>query len=237
MTPGGLPSSCEDVQAFAAELALGTLPGSERASAVSHLEICGGCREVVDGLSKAADALLLTARAVDPPVGFEVRLLDRLGGGTSALPTPITSARKRRGRAIAAVAAIAIGAAGVGVGIGAGVTGTTNAPVTANGVGSRGPVHVAALKAAGSGRPAGQAVLAAGHPGMLVMAVRDMSSSGRVRCVLTSASGTAVVGNFQLYDGSGTWWVPLPRSWHAADVDEARLVSDSGEVVASARFH
>ena len=86
----GQVSGCDVVRPLLAELALGTLPGAERASALVHLESCAGCRHELDELSEAADALLLAVRAADPPVGFEVRLLDRmrLGDGTSpeALP-------------------------------------------------------------------------------------------------------------------------------------------------------
>lgn len=37
--------SCEKLREIGAELALGVLPGRERAGAVAHLERCADCRE------------------------------------------------------------------------------------------------------------------------------------------------------------------------------------------------
>jgi len=78
-------SGCELLQSVSAELALGSLTGSERSAALAHVDDCQPCRQLVEELTAAADSLLLIAPEADPPAGFEVRLLERLhaSGGTS----------------------------------------------------------------------------------------------------------------------------------------------------------
>ncbi|MGH9294327.1 MAG: hypothetical protein ACRD0B_03260, partial [Acidimicrobiales bacterium] len=131
MSAAGSNSPCELVSALAPELALGTLGGAERAAALAHLEDCPCCRELVDGLAKTADALLVAARELDPPLGFEVRLLDRLRAVTPGTPPgavaeppappPPPERRRRRAFQVAAIAATAVIAAGAGIGIGIGL--------------------------------------------------------------------------------------------------------------------
>jgi hypothetical protein len=75
--------SCVELADVAAELALGVLTGRERAAAVAHLERCESCREDVRQLMATGDQLLGLLPPVEPPVGFETRVLERLG-----LPTP-----------------------------------------------------------------------------------------------------------------------------------------------------
>lgn len=70
--------TCAELEALSAELALGTVSGPERASALSHLAACPSCRHSVDQLAQAADRILLLAPVTEPPPGFESRVLGRL---------------------------------------------------------------------------------------------------------------------------------------------------------------
>nr|MDQ3641745.1 hypothetical protein [Actinomycetota bacterium] len=80
--------TCAQLEDVAAELALGTVAGAERAAALDHLAGCASCRNLVDQLARAADSLLLLAPEAEPPPGFESRVLSRIA--------PV--ARPRRGR-------------------------------------------------------------------------------------------------------------------------------------------
>ena len=71
--------SCEDFAWVAAELALGVLTGRERAAALEHLDRCDACRKTVRQLSMTGDELLGLLPSIEPPPGFETRVLDRLG--------------------------------------------------------------------------------------------------------------------------------------------------------------
>jgi hypothetical protein len=62
--------SCARMGDLAAELALGVLPGDERAEAVDHLAACPECRTLVRELTTIGDDLLGLA-----PVGYRTRRL------------------------------------------------------------------------------------------------------------------------------------------------------------------
>jgi hypothetical protein len=66
---------CRKAREIAAELALGVADPSERARALQHLEHCAACRQALEDLSLTADRLLLLAPEIDPPAGFEARVL------------------------------------------------------------------------------------------------------------------------------------------------------------------
>ncbi|WP_432095307.1 hypothetical protein [Streptomyces sp. bgisy100] len=71
--------TCAELRELGAELALGILPGQERAAAITHLDRCPSCREYVGHLTLAEDGLLGLLPGSEPPVGFEKRVMRRLG--------------------------------------------------------------------------------------------------------------------------------------------------------------
>ena len=71
--------TCAELHDVAAELALGALTGRERAAAIAHLEQCWACREGVRQLTVAGGRLLELLPPAEPPAGFEIRVLERLG--------------------------------------------------------------------------------------------------------------------------------------------------------------
>lgn len=66
---------CGATREQAAELALGVLSGAERAEVLLHVNGCAPCQAVVGELSEVADLLPLLAPEVEPPPGFEERVL------------------------------------------------------------------------------------------------------------------------------------------------------------------
>jgi putative zinc finger protein len=70
--------TCAELRDVEAELALGALTGRERAAALAHLAECRACREGVRQLMAAGGQLLELLPPVDPPDGFETRVLSRL---------------------------------------------------------------------------------------------------------------------------------------------------------------
>ena len=71
--------TCGELADVAAELALGVLTGRERAAAIAHLGTCEVCREDVRQLMATGEQLRELLPAAEPPVGFETRVLERLG--------------------------------------------------------------------------------------------------------------------------------------------------------------
>ncbi|HWD24722.1 MAG TPA: zf-HC2 domain-containing protein, partial [Acidimicrobiales bacterium] len=73
--------SCNPFRDDLAEFALGTLSGRQRAGVIDHLERCVECSAELEGLSIAADSLLLIAPEATPPAGFDQRVLSGMTGG------------------------------------------------------------------------------------------------------------------------------------------------------------
>jgi hypothetical protein len=92
--------TCAEARELAPELALGILSGAERAEVVLHVNGCARCQAYVTELTEAADVIPQLVPEAEPPVGFEARVLRRLGEGE----------RRTRRRWIAAVAAVAAAA-------------------------------------------------------------------------------------------------------------------------------
>lgn len=90
-------NDCRDVRPLLPELAAGAAAGDDRSRALDHVAGCAVCREELAELTKTADAVLLLAPSTEPPVGFESRVLARLGGRDGT--------RIRRRRATLALAA------------------------------------------------------------------------------------------------------------------------------------
>jgi hypothetical protein len=81
--------ACDEIESVAAELALGILPGDERAEALRHLAGCPACRDRVDAMAHVADQLLLAAPEEEPPLGFESKVLDRIASERRPAPTQL----------------------------------------------------------------------------------------------------------------------------------------------------
>ena len=69
---------CEEVRELAPEVALGVVSGEERALVLDHVGGCAACRKHLDDLARTADGLLVLAPSVEPPAGFETRVLGAL---------------------------------------------------------------------------------------------------------------------------------------------------------------
>jgi hypothetical protein len=94
---------CAGLMDVAPELAAGNLCGEDRAAAIAHLATCPSCQHEVNALATVTDRLLLMSPAIEPPVGFEQRVLAALD---SAAPTPVRR-RPVRTRAFPKLAAMA----------------------------------------------------------------------------------------------------------------------------------
>ena len=79
---------CAQLADAAPELALGILPGDERAAALAHLDECPGCRQQVSSLAGVTDQLLLLTPTAEPQAGFEQRVLASLGTSPNRVRAP-----------------------------------------------------------------------------------------------------------------------------------------------------
>ncbi len=200
---------CTELRELAAELALGVLPGDQRAAALAHLENCGECQVVVEELSDVADALLLLAPEADPPPG----LADRVIAGLEP-----RRPRRRHRIAVAAAAVVMVLGGGAAVVASRADQGqpTSQAPFALHAPGVRSAPFMAA---AGEG-VGGEVFAYAGTPSWLFMTVHDSDSGGSYTCELELRDGTILtIGTFQLHDGVGSWGRTVP-----VNVDQVRAV-------------
>jgi anti-sigma-K factor RskA len=224
-----LRPECARIDPDLAELALGALTGKERVAALAHLEDCARCSTEVDELAAAADQLLHLAPAVEPPVGFEARVFERLG----LRPAPVgwrSWSIWRPKLALAAAAGAVVVAFGLGALLGHGTSGGGPARYPEEGAAAA-PIHVAALYS--GGRAVGRVMVYAGNPTWLFMYMDDANWQGTLRCEVVLDQGAPVVlGKFWLSGGKGAWAASLAQP--AGRLSQARVVGPAGNVLASA---
>jgi hypothetical protein len=245
------PRGCDWFQSVAAEFALGSLTGAERSFAIAHLEVCESCLALVKSLSVAADALLLVAPELDPPAGFEVRLLEvmrsrdltsakdpRRGEQEAIRPGAARQQDgaedsnviplRRRKASLLRVAAVAVVFGAAGVAVGAAVDNHPASHVASS------SIRMADLKGVGSeaSLDMGQVVVSGGNPAWILMTFEKSGWSGWVSCVVTSGGHSKVVGAFPVHHGYGSWAVQLATAGDA--VTAAKIVTQGGEPMAVA---
>ena len=228
---------CERYAGELAELALGISVGRERAEALSHLEQCQQCQAEMERLSVAADAMLEVMPGLEPPLGFEVRLAERLRAGAAVRQWSGTRWRVRR---ISLVLACLLAIAGLGAGLSAGwlARGGSSPAQSAFGTGPGGSVSTRSLVSAG--RAVGYVTVYSGPDwdggggGWLFMSLSAGSWSGAAQCEVRLADGAKLMlGKFWLDDGYGAWGVALASG--TGRITSASVVTPRG-VLASASF-
>ncbi|MER5184131.1 zf-HC2 domain-containing protein [Streptomyces sp. NPDC002896] len=245
-------ATCETLQETGAELALGVLPGRERAEAVAHLDRCADCREYVEQMTLVGDGLIGLLPGSEPPVGFETRVaraLTQASAGHEGRLSMRGLGRVRRGfrrrgpgrvrlRVAAAAAASALVFGFGGWAVGTAIETWTAAPSQPSETAS--DLLWADLTGVGPGRPvAGEIYAHAGEPGWLYMSV-DLADagipySGKVTCLLERTDGTTEqLGTFEVHDGYGYWGAPAPVD--PSTLSGIRLTSADGTVLAVAQF-
>ncbi|POX62733.1 hypothetical protein C3492_16160 [Streptomyces sp. Ru62] len=243
-------ANCEKLREIGPELALGVLPGRERAEAVAHLDRCADCREYIRQLTLVGDRLAGLLPDREPPPGFETRVARGLAQSTPApggqRPTGVFGRSRRglrHGARRARVRVAAVGAAcAVAVGFAGWAVGTAVEEVTASpppAVESE-PVLVGDMTPAGrGGQPVGELYAHPGTPGWIFVSVAltrpGTRYTGTATCFLERADGTSVrVGDFPVRDGHGSWGVVVPVD--LTRYSGARLTSPDGTVLATAQL-
>ncbi|OLZ72931.1 hypothetical protein AV521_08215 [Streptomyces sp. IMTB 2501] len=239
--------NCDRLREIAAELALGVLPGRERADAVAHLDRCADCREYVRQLTLVGDRLIGLLPDSEPPLGFETRVARRLAQQASESEAPegvsgptsrILRGRARRARlrlaAVATAVTVAVGFAGWGIGTAVEQVLASSAPATASE-----PMLIGDMTSTTGGGTVGEVYAHPGTPGWIFVSV-DLAGphaayNGKVTCLLEHADGTTVrVGDFTLTGGHGEWGVAA--SGDLSTLSGARLTAPDGTVLATAHL-
>jgi hypothetical protein len=208
-----------------AELALGVLTGRERARVLAHVESCPRCADELELLSRAADLVVQAAPEMEPPLGFEVRLFERMG------VTEVPSRRRRLRPSRWVPAVVGVAAAALALGLGLSLTSPSGPPVAAP---VAHPHHVVSAALVENGETVGKVVTFGGDKPWMSMMLADSTAHGTVDCVVvTKDGGTHRLGTFTADKGYGAWIAPL-RGIDPKDVRTAEVVSPSGTVIATA---
>ena len=203
---------CAELREVSADLALGDLSGNERAEALAHVSACPMCGQLVGELTRVAEDLLLLAPEVEPPPGFESRVLAQL----SEQRQP----RRHRLRSVVAIAA-AVVMFGLGGGLVARMTADDGGPE---------PVRTA-LAISASGRSTCRVVVHGGEPASLVVSLDGPpGSSFEYTVEAQPARGAPIpLGRFALTDGHGL--LATTVAVDAEDLRSVRVFSMDGKLL------
>jgi hypothetical protein len=223
--------TCSDVREAAAEFALDILGPHERSVIAAHLLRCPECRAEVDSMSSVSSRLVELVPGTEPPLGFDERVLARVGADDKAGRRVFRRRTPRFFAGMAAGAAAAVAAvAAVVLLVGSLSLGWFHGGTSRHGTGA-----LLTADFVQNGRSVGE-VDAYGSPAWVDMTVTGLRGADKVTCQLVEKDGRiTTVGSFDLVDGSGRWGAPDPGGF--AGVAAARLVDRSGHVIATATFH
>lgn len=198
-------------------LVLGQVDAPLRAEMAAHLLVCSMCRTDYDEMSAAIGELLPVVPAVQPPLGFDARVLHHLG---------ITSGPKRAARTwwlASAAAGLIVLVAAVGW--------WTTSNDSTNSAG-----NVSSLELVDGGGSVGTVSISnVGGEQMMVVALVGPPGGVSYRCRTTFADGTTTESD-PWPAVKGAWLVPLP-STGSSDIDKVELVvADTNDVWSIADF-
>ncbi len=182
--------TCGQLRDVAPELALGVLGGAERAEAIMHVNGCARCQALVSEYTEVADAIPLLAPEMEPPPGFEGRVL--------------ASERSRRRRTARRwVASIAVAAAA------ATILSVTIVRVVESGSDASAPVlhgvpAEARMVSETSSTPAGWAYVTNGHSVAIAVGYGVPGGAYEVR-VHPVDGPTVTIGTMAISDNRGSW--------------------------------
>src|ERR1700722_7495349 len=196
MTDDVRERGCEEYGEELAELALGVLTGRDRARVLSHVESCPRCAEELEDLSRTADSVVQAAPEMEPPLGFEVRLFERMG------LTDVAPRRRRLRPSRWVPGVVGVAAAALALGLGLGLTSSSPTPTaTAQ---PHGPHRAVAAALVEHGATVGHVMTVSGAKPWISMMLDDSSAHGTVSCVVVTDDGvTYHVGTFEADKGYG----------------------------------
>jgi anti-sigma factor RsiW len=209
--------SCEQFDGRAEELALGQLDDPERSRFLAHAADCPRCHSLFEGLGTVVDRLLLAAPQVEPPAGFEGRVLARLDTAESRGP----HRSSRLGTSIVLAGSIAAALMIV----------VTVMVIRGDG----GSSTAAAIVASGGGEVGSVELIAEPTAHVLVVIDAPRPGPGRRACELRRPDGSwTTVGWWDAADiASGVWAVGIDPA--LLDATAMRITLD-GDVLATATF-
>jgi hypothetical protein len=220
-----IAGACETARECIPELALGRVDGAERAEVLLHVHGCARCQAILDEHSGVADLLAQLAPEVEPPAGFDRRVLRAMRPSTGREWRSIRRRALVVGGAAAAAAILSL---------------TIVRVVDANRVSEQASAPASALRTApmvgNGGLPVGRVVVSAGNPASAVVTINYALPDGAYELQLTADDGTVTrgVGTVEVTAGRGAWKGSLAIP---AKGGVLAMVDAAGAPVCHARLH
>jgi hypothetical protein len=222
---------CTRFADVAPELALGVLPGDERAEAVAHLDECAHCQQLVGTYTVLTDRLLLLAPRAEPPPRFESQVVaamtaDQGAPASTRSRAPHPTARRRIPGAVLAVAACIVALL-----LTLGVVGPSSSPSVA-----------AADMRTSQGDLVGQIFVHDGPPAKVFMNLpgwdvgvdRYARSADGYSLLISRERGPAMLVPVRMSENST--WAATVDGIDANEITSAALLDSTGQVWCSATF-
>ncbi len=216
-------------------LALGEVAEPRRSELLSHLTGCLRCRATYAEIVGALDATIPAAPEVQPPAGFDARVLTAIGIESPGQGGPVRQLTRRTSpRLLLAAAAVVLVATGALVGVRSLLDNGPATPETQVAAEPSLPEGSSVLWT-GDGEEVGTAAVAWMHDRrVLVVSVSTAPVGVRYSCRVRMAEGDVrVLGRWEAASAEGgTWVMPAPQG----DLNSIELVTDSGAVWSSAHL-
>ena len=213
---------CEEISSDLSEFALGSLTGRSRTLVLEHLSSCAQCQRELESLAVVADALLELAPVVEPPLGFEQRLVEKYRAH-------VPRQRAHRSLRLASLAAAAVILLALGFVIGDAAITHRSTPAS----NQIAPPVTAQLTS--QGRILGHVFVSGAHPAWIYMTFDEGKWSGTAWCSVTLKNGRVKdLGSFSLTNGYGAWDASVNVA--ANQVATAQVTDASGHVLATAHL-
>ena len=199
-------------------LILGPIDALRRSEMASHLLVCPHCRTEYDDTIATVTELLPAVPPVQPPLGFDARVLARL-----RIEAPQLHRSQRRLWLVGITAALLVFVGALGW------FSTRDAPSEPAG-------GVSALQLVDGGNRVGTVSIGEvdGEPVMVVALVKAPAGVS-YHCLTTFADGTTSESD-PWPEGNGAWVVPLPTTTDSQVRTVALVVSGTNEVWSTASF-
>ena len=220
------PGACQRFDERVDEIALGGPDGPARHELLDHAARCPTCQARLTELSLVVDRLLLLAPSMEPPPGFEARVIERMAHARGEGPAEAHAKLRARQLRLAMVAAVLVVVAlGAGL-IGRASKGTDLATVRGGEIVRADGSVAGHIRLVSSPRP--MALVTIDQPGRF---------EGRVHCSLVGPDWKSVeVGTWSADDvAGGAWAVGID----AAQLDSVRMnvLDGNGAIRATADLH
>ncbi len=223
--------TCDEFREQLAELAVGGIDASERNDLLSHTAVCASCQMALEQMTTVADRVLDETLEIEPPPGFEQRVLSHL----YAAPLVAVSAPRARVRT-AVLVACALAAGSIATVLVANAARDRDLAQTRPSAAVHAVRHGILIRK--DGRPNGQVVLVDQPRAMVIVTIdHPRPFTGRVSCELELPNGQkSVVGSWSYDDvESGAWAVGIPDETLTAT--RMNVLDTTGAVAASSTLN